>query len=310
MAKYVRAKKDVNLELTNQLIEMAMSENSLPWQRDWKLIKGLSPFNFDHGTVYKGFYNQLVLAMKANGRIPAFAMYNKELHTTKKGSKGVKIMKPIMFKGENKVTGAEEFKFGGVSYITVFHYTDLQMKDEEVLKLESKYTPKSDGNTLAFNPIAECEFVIASMPNCPTIDNNGGNSAYYRPSTDTISMPKKSQFKSEAGYYLTLFHELGHSTGHFTRLDRFKKNKEEFKSSHKEEYSYEELVAEMTACFLGTHCDIMSDTLLDNSASYLKSWVSKLQSNPDWIVKASGQATKAMEAIAPNMMQGAEAVAA
>lgn len=296
MAKKFK-KKDVNVELTNQLIELAMSENVLPWQRGWKLVKNLSPFNFDHGTVYKGFYNQLVLAIKANGRIPAFAMYNKALHTAKKGAKGVKIMKPIMYKKENANTGKEEFKFGGVSYITVFHYTDLEMNDEAVEALETKYTPETDGNAIVFNPIAECESVVASMPNCPTIDHNGGNSAYYTPSRDTVSMPTREQFKSEEEYYMTLFHELAHSTGHFTRLDRFKKNKEEFNLSHKKDYSFEELVAEMTACFIGSHCDIMSEAVLNNSASYLKGWVKTLQSNPDWIVKASGQATKAMEYI-------------
>jgi hypothetical protein len=117
MAKKFK-KKDANVELTNQFIAMVKEGNAMPWHRDWKLVKGLSPFNFDHGTIYKGFYNQLVLAMKANGRIPAFAMYNKALHTAKKGAKGVKIMKPIMYKKENEQTGKDEFKFGGISYIT------------------------------------------------------------------------------------------------------------------------------------------------------------------------------------------------
>lgn len=296
MAKKFK-KKDVNVELTNQIIALAMSDNVLPWNKPWNMVKGLSPFNFDHGTNYKGFYNQLVLAMKANGRIPAFAMYSKAKHTAKKGAKGVKIMKPIMYKKENEQTGKDEFKFGGVSYITVFHYTDLEMSDEAVKALEDKHTPKTDGNGLSFNPIAECESVVALMPNCPAIDHEGGNSAYYTPSKDTVSMPKREQFKSEEQYYMTLFHEIAHSTGHFTRLDRFKKNKEEFKFNHKKDYSFEELVAEMTACFLGSHCDIMSKAQMDNSASYLKGWVSKLQSNPDWIVKASGQATKAMDYI-------------
>lgn len=297
MAKKTFKKKDVNVELTNQIIEIAMSENTLPWTRGWKLIKGLHPFNFDHGTIYKGFYNQLVLAMKANGRIPAFAMYNKALHTAKKGAKGVKIMKPIMYKHENEKTGKEEFKFGGVSYITVFHYTDLEMKDEDVIALEAKHAPKTDAIGLVFNPIEKCESLVTSMPNCPTIDNLGGNSAFYSPSRDSVSMPKKEQFLSESEYYITLFHELGHSTGHFTRLDRFKKNKEEFNMNHNKDYSFEELVAEMTACFLGNECGIMDKAIMDNSAAYLKAWVKKLQFNPDWIVKASGQATKAMEYI-------------
>jgi antirestriction protein ArdC len=135
------------------------------------------------------------------------------------------------------------------------------------------------------------------MPNCPAIDHNGGNSAYYTPSKDTVSMPKREQFQTNGGYYLTLFHELAHSTGHFTRLDRFKKNKEEYSLNHKKDYSFEELVAEMTACFVGSHCGIMNESMVNNSGAYITGWISKLQSNTDWIVKASGQATKAMEFI-------------
>ena len=296
MAKKFK-KKDANLELTNQFIEMVTDTNTMPWQRDWKLLDGFKPFNFDHNTTYKGFYNTMVLAMKANGRIPAFAMYNKALHTTKKGCKGVKIMKPIMFKKENAKTGKDEFKFGGVSYITVFHYSDLEMKAEDVQALEEKHTPKTDGNALVFNPIANCEAVIDGMPNCPTINNEGGNSAFYMPSTDTISLPKKEQFSGESEYYKVLFHEMAHSTGHFTRLDRFNKSKEEYNLSHKNDYSFEELVAEMTACFIGSECGIMDQSMVDNSGAYIKGWVAKLQSNTDWIIKASGSATKATDYI-------------
>lgn len=309
MAKKFK-KKDTNVELTNQIIELIQSGNVLPWQRDWKLIKGLNPFNFDHGTIYKGFYNQLVLAMKANGRIPAFAMYNRTLHVAKKGAKGVKIMKPIMYKKEDPKTGKDEFKFGGISYITVFHYTDLEMKAEDVAALEAKHAPKTDENAPVFNPIAEAERIINEMPNCPTIDHNGGNSAFYRPSTDTVSMPELAQFKTEEGYYQTLFHELAHSTGHFTRLDRFKATKEAFNSHHKKEYSFEELVAELTACFLGSECGTLNDSLINNSASYLQGWTKALQSNTDWIIKASSLATKASDYILNKTKEETEAVAA
>jgi len=76
-----------------------------------------------------------------------------------------------------------------------------------------------EGEALDFNPIGVCESIVEDMPNCPDIIH-GGNRAYYRPSTDEVGMPKHEQFKTEGDYYLTLFHELAHSTMHVTRLDR------------------------------------------------------------------------------------------
>ena len=285
-------RKDAGVELTNQIISMIKNGGIKAWNRAWHCIKTFAPFNFDHGTTYKGLYNQLVLAMLANGRIPAFAMYTND-HPAKRGAKGVKIMKPRQYKTEDQKTGEEVWKFAGFSYITVFHYTDLENVDCQAI--EAKYAPKTDAIGPSFNPIAEAERIINAMPNAPRIENNGGNSAYYRPSTDSIHMPAIAQFKNAEGYYATLFHEVVHSTGHFTRLDRFKKTKQEFNGQHKKDYSFEELVAELGSCFLCGEAGVLNDDITDNAAAYLQGWIKPLQDNTDWIIKASGLATKAVE---------------
>lgn len=281
------AKVDPNVKMTNVIIALTKKDGLLPWMKGWNGVDGLNPTNFDHNTNYKGFFNNMILGMAANGRLPLFAPFSKA-HPSKKGSKAIGIWKPIIGKDKKDLTKSKCY---GFKVINVFHYTDLQGVDCEAL--EAKYAPKTDGTALIFNPITECEAVVASMPNCPSIDNNGGNSAFYRPSTDSVSMPKKDQFHNEAEYYCTLFHELAHSTGHFTRLDRFKKLGEEYKLNHKQDYSFEELVAELTACFIGSSLGIISDRKIENSAAYIKGWTSKLQSNTDWIMKASSYATKA-----------------
>ena len=97
-------------------------------------------------------------------------------------------------------------------------------------------------------------------------------------------------------FYITLFHELVHSTGHASRLNR--------KSLIKHDgfggklYSEEELVAEMGAAFLGTEADIVRDEH-EQSASYLKGWLDVLKDKDHkrWIVQAAGQATKAADFI-------------
>ena len=290
MAKKTYAKKDINIEITNQIL-LSISKGVAPWHKGWtpSIVGGTTPFNLDSEKQYNGFFNTMSLACRALGDVPAFAPYNKA-HPTKKGAKGVKILKPRMWKTEDKKTGEEKKVFGGCTYITVFHYTDLQNVDADAIR--AKYAPKTDGTEPVFDSNAKCDAVVEAMPNAPRIEHDGRDKAYYMPSKDFINLPKKTDFHSSSEYYATLFHELAHSTGHFTRLDRFKETKESFKS-YDHEYSFEELVAELTACFVGSECGIMNQQSIDNSASYLNGWAKKLQTNTDWILKASSLATKA-----------------
>lgn len=119
----------------------------------------------------------------------------------------------------------------------------------------------------------------------------GGNRAYYSPMNDYVNLPERDTFTSQDGFYSTMFHELGHSTGHKSRLARGLESSEGFGSVS---YSKEELVAELCAAFL---CSRIGLDNLDQSAAYLKGWIKPLQDNPKWIVSAAGQAEKAAEFI-------------
>lgn len=277
------AKQSVEVKITNQIIEI-MNTGTCPWKQGWNNQSGLTPFNPLTGHTYTGLGNILIASFKAQGRLPAFVTANgKQGRFPKKGSKSIAILAPNSFIKKDKKTGEKKSVFYGFKYFNVFHYSDMNGIDHA--KIEEKYaTIQRD-----FEPIAKCEEVIQNMPNRPSIDH-GGNRAFYRPSTDTVGMPNKAQFEAVEKYYSTLFHELGHSTMHLTRLDR-KKGQEGLDTAI-HEYSFEELVAELTACFIGSECGILGKEI-EQSASYLKGWLSKLQSNPDWIIKASGEATKA-----------------
>ncbi|MFC1528763.1 zincin-like metallopeptidase domain-containing protein [Candidatus Latescibacterota bacterium] len=69
------------------------------------------------------------------------------------------------------------------------------------------------------NPIEECQNVVRDYTSKPSIKFGGGK-AYYSPIEDYVQLPEMSSFKSSEGYYSTMFHELVHSTGHMTRLNR------------------------------------------------------------------------------------------
>src|SRR5690606_18436020 len=104
----------------------------------------------------------------------------------------------------------------------------------------------------------------------PTI-THGGSRAFYRPGTDSVTMPPQNLFAMPEEYYATLFHELTHSTGHKDRLDRDGIRKpSSFGSAG---YAREELIAEMGAAFLCSRSGIGTRTI-DNAAAYLQGWIS------------------------------------
>jgi antirestriction protein ArdC len=135
------------------------------------------------------------------------------------------------------------------------------------------------------------EEIIAHMPQCPTIQT-GGNTAYYAPYFDYVQMPDKQHFVNGEAYYNCLFHELIHATGHPTRLGRFDND---FKPARfgDENYSREELVAEMGAVYLSSYTGISNDSLVSNSAAYLNGWMKALRDDNTLLITAANKAQKA-----------------
>jgi len=107
-------------------------------------------------------------------------------------------------------------------------------------------------------------------------------------------MPSPRTFYRDEEYYSTLFHELVHSTGHQRRLNRHSKFPDHQFGSHN--YSQEELVAEMGAAFLCGLCGIENATI-DNSASYIQSWLKKLKDDNRFVIKAASHAQRAVDYI-------------
>ena len=117
--------------------------------------------------------------------------------------------------------------------------------------------------------------------------------AYYSPSCDRVVLPRADQFNSTAEYYSTAFHELAHSTGHQSRLDRLRATAR-FGS---ESYSNEELVAEITAAALMHHTGLETKGTFRNSTAYIQNWLTALRNDKRMIVTASGAAAKAFDYI-------------
>lgn len=116
----------------------------------------------------------------------------------------------------------------------------------------------------------------------------------YSPKQDVIRMPDFSSYETAERYYKTSFHEMVHSTGHSSRLNRFL----EMTYFGSEGYSKEELVAEIGASFLCNHTQIDDGKdLFENSVSYISGWLSVLRNDPKMIVSAASKAQKAVDFI-------------
>ena len=129
--------------------------------------------------------------------------------------------------------------------------------------------------------------------NRPTI-LHGHQRAFYTPATDTLHLPSPACFQSPEAYYATVFHELVHSVGHRSRLNRATLT--DLCLFGDPTYAKEELVAEMGAAYLCGVCGIANATLA-NSAAYLQSWMQVLRQEPTMLVHAAAQAQSAADYI-------------
>lgn len=151
-----------------------------------------------------------------------------------------------------------------------------------------------------FTPIEAAEAIVNGYAGRPEIENRGGR-AYYFPKADSVHLPQPCRFSSGEAYYATLFHELAHSTGHSTRLDRGIDTEDAPFGSP--DYAREELVAEMAAAFLCGHVGIMPTTI-ENAAAYIGGWIKTLKGDKRLAVVAAGAAQRATDWIRGNRGDG------
>jgi len=283
-------------KITDYIINKIEKENLMPWHKPW-LSKNLG--NQKNGVTqheYTGMNSFLtaISGFKSNEWY-TFKQINNLDASIKSGEKGT----PIVYFSMIKTKEVDEE--GRLSTFPLAKFYYVWNREQTTLpQLET-----TEEKVIDFNPIRECETIIENYANKPAITHNEYR-AYYRVDTDSINMPKPESFYSNAEYYATLFHELGHSTGHESRLNRKLGN-----SFGSHDYSKEELVAEFTSAFLCAQAklDVDYPKLFDNSASYLKSWIKVLKDNPKWLISAASQAQKASNYIL-NINQTEEKIAA
>ncbi len=283
---------DVNLpkphasvyEIVTQRIIEQLEAGVAPWRKPWT---SKAPANLCSTKEYRGL-NVLMLASQG---FPSrfwltFNQANKLGGHIKRGAKGSLVVYWNIGE-EREVIGPD----GSAKTQTPFllrYSTVFNLFQAEGIDIPAKLLGEQREN----DPIADCEAIVSAMLNRPTLEQS--DAAWYRPTTDAVGMPHRNAFHSSAEYYSTLFHELAHSTGHASRLGRAGFDKPvQFGS---ESYSKEELIAECTAAMLCGVTGIQTQTL-ENSASYLKTWIARLKSDSKLIVQAASAAQKAADYI-------------
>lgn len=259
-----------------------LKEGTVPWHKPWGGPEE-HPRNVASGKRYRGV-NAFVLST-AEYDSPYWLTYKQATDRgghVKKGEKGFPCVYWNWTEREDKETG-EIKKSPFLKYYTVFNVEQC-----EHVPYPTKQPPKT-----GYTPIEECERVISGMPNQPQIEH-GGNKAFYDSIDDLVQMPQKYYFDRLEPYYSALFHELTHSTGHESRLVR--PGIVERNTFGSDPYRKEELIAEMGAAFLCGYTGI-ENTVIDNSASYIESWLHRLNDDSRLVVTAGAQAQKAADYI-------------
>jgi antirestriction protein ArdC len=287
---------DTYQEVTDAVIK-ALEEGTIIWQCPWNQV-GL-PKNITSDVNYRG-WNLFLLnfnTMIKGYPTPYYITYKQANHlkgSIKKGEKGVRIIywAEVELKNQQADTTTQPTAEETAKPRTIMvpkTYTVFNIAQTE--GIEFPYFEV--GTPSEREKIANCEIVVDNMPNRPAIRKNG-TSAYYQPSTDTVVVPSLKRCKSSEAYYSTLFHELAHSTGHESRLNRKELlSTDGFGSTN---YAKEELTAEMTAAFLSAVTGIGQATI-DNSAAYIESWLKALRNDKTLIIKAAAQAQRAADYI-------------
>ena len=280
--------KDTVYQVITERVMALLKQGVVPWQKPWASSEAM-PRNLVSRKAYRGVN---VFLLHALGYESAFWLTFKQAQAlggnVRKGEKAC----PVVFWKWLDVEG-EQDEQGKAKRVPLLRYYSVF----NVAQCDGIELPALDGTRREHNPIADAECIVAAMPKCPTIQHTGARACYW-PSFDRVDMPKAETFRTAQDYYSVLFHELTHSTGHESRLNRkgVSGSEGEWSAFGSTPYAREELVAEMGAAFLCGHAGIVERTI-ENSAAYVSSWLERLSDDVRLVVTAAAQAQKAADFI-------------
>lgn len=289
--KTVSQPRDLYQEATNRIIA-AIEAGTSPWQKPWTNVETGPLRNGATGNAYHGINTVMLYcaALERNFTDPrwlSFKQCQAAGYKIKKGAKSERVYfyKPMMVDEIDKASGkpvidaatgkARQREIPFLQSTPVFNAQEIE-----------GIPPLGPGDA-KFSPIAAGEEILKR---CPVEIRYGGNSAHYSPSTDTIAMPERDQFKQPEEFYATLAHESIHATGHVSRLNRDfgKRFSDDIKAR-----AFEELIAEMGSVQLAMETGLPSK--IDNHANYVSHWLTVLKSDKKALFIAAAKSAQSVD---------------
>jgi len=291
-------KSSIYQVVTDRIIE-SLKNGAVPWQRPWKAPSyagGSFPRNFLTGKPYRGVNILLLWSMPYSAPFWLTFKQAKDLGgSVRKGEKGTQIVFYKQLHGKSKQALEEPQEINeekaARSPFVLTYYTVFNVEQCDGLKLP-ELLPLTEPKEVEIDETSEA--LVHAWDGRPELKLTSATErqAYYRPATDSVHMPARFRFIDASLYYSTLFHELVHSTGHESRLDRT------FGATFGDDlYSKEELVAETGAAFLCAIAGIAGQQSESNTTAYIQNWIERLEGDNRLILQAAEAAQKAVDMI-------------
>lgn len=288
--------------VTDKIIAM-MKAGGLVWRKPWKMNASSSNLaqNYKSKHVYSGTNFYLNWMNYPSPYFFTFKQVNEAGGKVKAGESGNPI---VYFKWlykdikKQKLVDAKvaldkdgKLREGFEQIPAMFYYMVYNHSQTEGITIKTKPAPAKTAD----EQIESAEAIVNGMPTRPPIKHEAQDRAFYSPHYDSVTMPLVSFFDGKPMYYSVLFHELVHSTGSPRRLGRDLSGRKFDKK-----YCFEELIAEIGACFLCAESGILYHTL-KNSAAYVKGYYESLlqmmKDDPRFFMNACSAAQKAADYI-------------
>ena len=249
-----------------------LDKGVVPWRKPWI---GGPPINWVSKKTYRG----INLFLLPPGEYLTYRQAAGAGGFVRKGERGRMVVFYKTLEVKDRDREDERKTIPLLRYYTVFEVGQCE-------GIERRRTVKG----VDHDPVAACEEILNGFAGRPPVEFGGGG-ARYSPGEDRIKMPAREMFTSMGEYYSALFHEIIHSTGHPSRLNRLSDGQDP-----DDPYAFEELVAEMGAAMLCGKAGI-EELTIENAAAYIGSWRGKISSDPALVVRAASQAQKAADLV-------------
>lgn len=289
MENSTRNRRPTNAEMYEQVTNAMLAQleaGTAPWRRPWAATSQ-APLRAN-GTPYRGINVWILLAENRASRLwLTFKQVKEWGGHVRKGERST----TVYFWKRLRVTDTDDNGTETTKYIPLlWSYRVFNLDQTEEVRVPKGIAAKCQPIVIA-DPIAEAESICDGYSTASL--RHGGDRAYYRWDIDHVQLPERESFADQHEYYGTRFHELAHSTGAESRL-----NRAHGKAFGDDQYSREELVAEMTAAFLCGEAGLgVSGKRFENSAAYLANWMQALRDDKAAVIVAAGQAQRAADLI-------------